>query len=318
MRFRSMLPILALFCLSCASRTFHIASEPITAKVYYQTFKTAKFKGYSPVSFSVEKDDIGPSSKIVVETDGYKRKEVNVGGFDGTDIYLMVKLEAELDPRFAPPPAAGLEGKLETSPITAQEPLLPPEPSPVVPPVAKVPAPERTSTPTSKPGTLEAPAPPAENKSGGDATSPVTAEAAPGPSPGVEVVADDPSGDAPPLQGLEAENERLRQELDQLKHETREEGEGVDIRSINRAMQHILRAQRLIQMDRLDEALVETFKALSISEKLASAYAMQGSIYYLKKDYPSCMAAWQQAFELDPSNLEVYDMLKFMKSKFGM
>ena len=110
----------------------------------------------------------------------------------------------------------------------------------------------------------------------------------------------------------------MRQELDQLKHETREEGEGVDIRSINRAMQHILRAQRLIQMDRLDEALVETFKALSISEKLASAYAMQGSIYYLKKDYPSCMAAWQQAFELDPSNLEVYDMLKFMKSKFGM
>lgn len=304
---------LVLFAVGCASKSFHVNSEPITAKVYFQTFKAAKFKGYSPVSFTIDKDDIGPSSKIVVETDGFKRKEINVGGFDGTDIYLLVKLDPETAPEYS---ANGDD--LSASPATA------------------VPGTQKAKHSKDQ-GSGEA-----SGKKRADSSSDENA-----PEPVEDVTSDDTSNDQslqdaegdeivkgmetlqrPDISGDQSgEVQQLKQELATLQGELKRlhNGEMLPMRgldpltqTLNRAMSHVMRAQRFVQESKLDEALVETFKAIAINDKLAAAFALQGSIYYLKKDYPSCISAWQQAFNLDPSNTEVYDMLKYVRSKFGM
>src|SRR3989338_1347503 len=84
--------LIAISFISCSVRTFHIASDPSNAKVYYQTRRDKVFKGYTPVSFDDQTKDISPASKVILEKDGYINQEVNIGGFTGTDVSLQVKL----------------------------------------------------------------------------------------------------------------------------------------------------------------------------------------------------------------------------------
>ena len=321
--FKSIIVLIQLSLLiSCASRTFHINSEPITAKVYYQTFKTGKFKGYTPLSVKIPANDIGPSSKIVVETEGYKRKEVSVGGFEGTDVYLLIKLEPEI--------ASAVNSEISSENVKWNQK-----------PVKESPPPKKDSQKTDqeaeiKPKKEDTPATDKASEDGNIKSEEIpiqTANVEENLPKGDEQEKTDPSKKPETKQEKTSNNpesskvEDLMNRIQNLesalekKTNSKEQDQisapALDINNINKAMQHILKAQRLVNMNKLDEGLIETFKALAINEKLSSAYALQGSIYYLKKDYPSCMAAWQQAFNLDPTNIEVYEMLKFMRSKFG-
>jgi tetratricopeptide (TPR) repeat protein len=311
----------------CATRTFNVNSDPTNAKVYYQTRQDKVFKGYTPIKISDDPDNLSASSKVYIEKDGFDTSVVNIGGFQGTQVSLYIKLEKDNTPKDYLVDASGetiltptnqskasdykedlnfpkdkeIEKKepAATPAVDLNAEMAPPIPVPAAalltaPPATTPPLPAPTPTlPTELP-----PSTPADEELMND------------------LLVDESDMQNKNFQKLMQKLEKMEQELSGLKNRT-EDSEGTAVKMRNTALEHLFTAQRLVQANRLNEALVETYKAVAIDNKLAFAFAIQGSIYFLKRDYNSALDSWKRSLELDPSNMEVLTIYNRVKQRTG-
>lgn len=283
---------------SCSVRTFHINSDPGNAKVYYQTRRDKVFKGYTPISFDDKTNDISPASKVILEKDGYTSKEVNIGGFTGTDVSLQVKLDQSEDM------ITSKKEPTETQIVKPQEPQ------------------EKAIQ------TLDQKIDSDSNKNVKSPETQLIAEEFEALRRRLEETETElralKEQQTPKSMPMESSNENTSAGQDQALVPMPDDGTSnpafdKDQLNMNRALQHIFKAQQLLGSgDKfLDEALVETFKAISINNKFAFAYAVQGTIYYKKNDYVSALDSWKKSIQEDPTNLDVVRAYNKLRATLG-
>jgi tetratricopeptide (TPR) repeat protein len=252
---------ITLLLVACATRTFYINSDPSNARILYQTRNEKVLKGYTPIIFKDNPENITPATKIIFEKEGYEMKSVNVGGFEG-DVSIHVELEKKIEEKKEIP----IEEKKEE--IEKEE--------------------------TVKAEETKQEVPPKEI-----------------PSDDKEFVA---------LQEKLKNMEKLLSEIKGIPQTDQTSpqvgGETVEQKA-NEALKRLFEAQKLVQANKLNDALAETFKAIAINDKFAYAYALQGSIYFLKKDYYQAVKAWEKSIELDPANTEVLNILNKARARLG-
>ena len=285
--------LITLSLFSCSVRTFHIASDPSNTKVYYQTRRDKVFKGYTPVSFEDQTNNISPASKVILEKEGYTSTEVNVGGFTGTDVSLQVKLNREEDFTQAIKKDTPLQ-KEEPEDSSLQGFNQKTEPKKDLTKIEHTPQPITEEYEALRRRLEETEAELRALKEQ-QVREPIVPEA--------------PTGDEVDdslVTGLESEPENKGFNQNQI--------------SMNKALQHVFKAQELLNsgdLISLDAALVETFKALNINTKFAFAYAVQGTIYYKKNDYVAALDSWEKSIREDPTNLDVVKAYNKLKATLG-
>ncbi|MFH1729024.1 MAG: hypothetical protein ABIA04_11475, partial [Pseudomonadota bacterium] len=297
--------------IGCASRAFNISSDPTNAKVYYQTRKDKVFKGYTPITIEDDIENISPSTKVYIEKEGYATNVVNVGGFDGTEISLFISLlnddsvtENRGDVLTNTEPQSIESPSIDGKPSDYKDDLEFPE-----------------DNPKQENSDLKLPAESLEENIFGDAklTSPPVATP---PLPSDEELLKELFSEREPAASTNSEFSDLMKKLEEMEKKLAElkEGGGSANFAGNAnadALNHIFNAQRYVQMNKLNEALLETYKAISIDSKMAFAHALQGSIYFLKKDYVSALGSWKKSLEIDPSNMEVLTIYNKVKQRLG-
>lgn len=298
--------IIIITCLTlligCAKRTFHINSDPTNAKLHYQTNRDKFFKGFTPISFTEKIHNLSPSSLVIVEKEGYKPRVVNIAGFPGTDVSLQLilekkKKEDDIKPISLPKPEFIEEKKEEKK---EEAPPLEPEKEPEIAKEETLTVDEGVQELIPEAPKKEEPATPKEDSEEFVALQNKLAE--------MENLLSKMKGQEEPKEKLELKPSE----------ETSIPTEEQLIQSnLNKSLAHLFRAQKFVADGRYNDALIETYKAIAINSKFAYAYALQGSIFFLKKDYYSAVKSWEKASELDPRNVEVVNILQSVKARLG-
>jgi tetratricopeptide (TPR) repeat protein len=76
-------------------------------------------------------------------------------------------------------------------------------------------------------------------------------------------------------------------------------------------------AQLLLEANRLDQAQREIERALTLSPYNASAHRLQGDLYYRQHRVEEAIGAYQRAFQLDPTQIDVYVSLSNQLRRHG-
>jgi tetratricopeptide (TPR) repeat protein len=76
-------------------------------------------------------------------------------------------------------------------------------------------------------------------------------------------------------------------------------------------------AQLLLEANRLDQAQREIERVLTLSPYNASAYRLQGHLYYRQHRFEEAISAYQRAFQLDPTQIDVYVSLSGQLRRHG-
>jgi len=300
----------------CALRTFTVTSDPTGAKVFYVNRADRDFRGYTPINVSDNAPNIGPDTKIILEKEGYKSKSVNVSGFPGDEVSLFVELEKEgVDPDAAMAAEFTPEEYTNDARFPKDQNALDAQADSK----AKEPAVAPTPTPTKESDTIKIDT--------GSPTVPVEEDASI-VGDAVTKLAENPSHELSSLNAqtqtelttLQKRLEEMELKLNEMKENKQtkdaKEKESAEIEIKNRAVSNLLTAQKYIQLKKYNEALLETFKSISFDPKFAHAYALQGSVYFLLKDYKSALSSWEKALELDPSNHEVLRVHDQVKNRY--
>lgn len=80
---------------------------------------------------------------------------------------------------------------------------------------------------------------------------------------------------------------------------------------------HLALAELLREANRLDQAQREIEHVLSLSPYNAAAYRLQGDVYYRQNQFEEAIAAYQRAFQLDPTQVDVYISLSSQLRQHG-
>ena len=266
--------------ISCASRTFYLNSDPSNAKVFYQSRNEKLHKGYTPLIFKDNPENISPATKIIFEKEGYKTKYVNVGGFEG-DVSLHVELDKEIkeENKEIATTEKDAKPKLETKEETGVKQIDQIETAPIDTPVPATEKPEEKAFAALQ-----------EKLKNMEKT----------------------------LSDLKGASESGKEDQTLVNQEGQIASSSPSAENkVNSALKNLFEAQKLVQANKLNDALVSTYKALALNDKFSYAYALQGSIFFLKKDYYQAVRAWEKASELDPTNQEVNNILNKVKVRLG-
>ncbi len=87
---------------------------------------------------------------------------------------------------------------------------------------------------------------------------------------------------------------------------------GASQKKMNAIVNNMLNARKFIDNGQLGEALAAVENVITEDNEFAKAYALKGTIHYLKKELDLAKAAWRKTLELDPSDVEALNMLQQM------
>ncbi len=84
---------------------------------------------------------------------------------------------------------------------------------------------------------------------------------------------------------------------------------------INRYVRLVLKGQRLLLQRRFEETMKVAAEIRRASENVASAYELEGTVYYLTDKMAQARAAWARVIELEPDNDEARGMLTLIEAR---
>jgi tetratricopeptide (TPR) repeat protein len=76
-------------------------------------------------------------------------------------------------------------------------------------------------------------------------------------------------------------------------------------------------APMLLNADRLDQAETEIEQALHLQPYNATGYRLRGDLFQRRRDFSQAVSAYQRAFELDPTQIDVYVSLSTLLREYG-
>lgn len=82
---------------------------------------------------------------------------------------------------------------------------------------------------------------------------------------------------------------------------------------LNRAMDQIFESQRLVKVGRYDDALAQLSLLQQTHPNLSAIFEMQGGVFYIKKDYVKALDSYEKALRLNPENLELASMKRYLE-----
>jgi tetratricopeptide (TPR) repeat protein len=91
------------------------------------------------------------------------------------------------------------------------------------------------------------------------------------------------------------------------------ESEAMQSMKLNSTMDQIFESQRLVKVGRYDDALVQLNLLQQQNPNLSVIFEMQGGVFYIQKNYPKALDAYEKAARLNPNNLEVASMKKYLE-----
>lgn len=104
-----------------------------------------------------------------------------------------------------------------------------------------------------------------------------------------------------------------------LKQTLEEEGKGANYRwkdeDVTNYVTRILDIQKAARSQRLRPALEGIKDVKKSYPDLGVTYEIEGSIYFLAKDYKSALGSFEKAFKLDPNSKTIPKMIKVLKAK---
>lgn len=92
-----------------------------------------------------------------------------------------------------------------------------------------------------------------------------------------------------------------------------ENKEAEETARLNLVMDQLFETQRLVKVGRYDDALSQLSRLQEKNPSLSAIFEMQGGVYYMQKDYPKALDSYEKAVRLNPSNLEVASMKKYLE-----
>lgn len=89
------------------------------------------------------------------------------------------------------------------------------------------------------------------------------------------------------------------------------------VQDVNRIIRLTMAAERQIIGNDFDQALKTAKQLHDISETIASAYAIEGAVYFLKGEFEKSRNAYQKTVTLDPDNIDAVKMMQVLDEKIG-
>lgn len=87
---------------------------------------------------------------------------------------------------------------------------------------------------------------------------------------------------------------------------------------VNRIVSLSFQAERFILEKRFDEALKVAESIKNLNENVASAFHIEGTVFYLKNELEKAKFAWIRSLELEPNNAEAKGVLQQIEKKLGI
>jgi len=91
-----------------------------------------------------------------------------------------------------------------------------------------------------------------------------------------------------------------------------------DYKEVNRVISLVLATERLVLEKRYDEGLKSVEKIKNINGNISAAHQLEGSIYFLKKEFNKSRFAWLRAIQLEPDNADAVNMLSIIEKRLGI
>lgn len=82
---------------------------------------------------------------------------------------------------------------------------------------------------------------------------------------------------------------------------------------LNKTLDQLFESQRLVKVGRYDDALIRLDQLAKENPNIAAIYEMQGGVFYIQKNYTKALDSYQKALRLNPENLELVNMKRYLE-----